>query len=274
MDPLLRSDCSTFHLLDYSEEMHPIGAQIVGSDPCHAGPSAKIIEELGFDLVDLNCGCPVDKVTKDGSGSGLLREPEQIGDIVAEMVAAVDIPVTLKIRAGWDSTMINAEEIVEVAEKAGAALISIHGRTRSQGYKGVADRAVIGRAKARAKKILVAGNGDIFDVDSALHMFEMTKCDAVLVSRGAMGQPWLGKDILDHLNGRTREEHDPFKALIEHFDLICRYRHERRALLDMRRVGPWYCKNAPFVGELRGQLAKVSSLDEAYTLLDTCLASC
>src|SRR3984893_6443256 len=134
MDALVRHDPHTYRLLDYETSMHPIGAQLCGSKPQLAGKSAKILEDLGFDVVDLNCGCPVDKVTKDGSGSGLLKNPQLIGEIISQMVASVRIPVTVKIRAGWDAQNINAEEITEIAEQAGAVAICIHGRTRSQGY--------------------------------------------------------------------------------------------------------------------------------------------
>ena len=129
MDALVRFDPNTFHILDFSPDMHPIGGQICGSKPEIAGKAAKMIEELGFDVVDLNCGCPVDKVTKEGSGSGMLKSPSLIGDVIANMVAAVKIPVTVKIRAGWDDTLINAPLITQIAEKAGAQAICVHGST-------------------------------------------------------------------------------------------------------------------------------------------------
>src|SRR5689334_17740332 len=127
MDALIRNDPHTYRLLDYEAHMHPIGGQLCGSKLHLAAPCAKIIEDLGFDVVDLNCGCPVDKVTKDGSGSGLLKNPELIGEIICEMVAAVRIPVTVKIRAGWDMQSINAPQITKIAEEAGAKAICIHG---------------------------------------------------------------------------------------------------------------------------------------------------
>src|SRR6185437_6206308 len=159
MDALVRHDPHTYRLLDFEADMHPIGGQICGSKPQYAGKSAKIIEELGFDVVDLNCGCPVDKVTKDGSGSGMLKTPELIGEILSNMTAAVKIPVTVKIRAGWDEKSLNAAEIVQIAEQAGAAAICVHGRTREQGYKGPANWDWIRECKRAAKKIQVIGNG-------------------------------------------------------------------------------------------------------------------
>src|SRR3984957_7146171 len=138
MDALVRHDQNTFHMLDFDKKMHPIVGQLCGSKPALAGQAARIIEDLGFDVVDLNCGCPVDKVTKDGSGSGMLKTPELIGEIISEMVSAVKIPVTVKIREGGDDKNFNAKGVTKMVEKAGAAAICIHGRTRSQGYKGPA----------------------------------------------------------------------------------------------------------------------------------------
>lgn len=270
MDPLVRYEPTTLRLLDYSEEMHPIGAQIVGSKPELAAPSAKIIEELGFDRVDLNCGCPVDKVTKDGSGSALLREPDKIGEIIANMVAAVKIPVTVKIRTGWNEEEICAVELTRIAEEAGAKAIAIHGRTRAQLYRGLANRDTIRDAVQTARTIEVYGNGDIFDPESALHMLEHTGCDGILVSRGTMGAPWIGRDIERALNGEAiplRTTADFLDALLEHFSYITDYYPEKKALIDLRRVGPWYCHNAPNIRELRLGLSKVETIEEARTLV-------
>ena len=266
-EPLVRGNERTLAYLDISEEMHPIGGQIVGSDPSLAGPAAKIIEDLGFDVVDLNCGCPVDKVTKKGDGSGLLRTPELLGEILCNMIAAVKIPVTVKIRAGWDSDSINALDIVKIAEDAGAQMIAIHGRTRAQKYNGFADRDVIRDAKKAAKTIQVAGNGDIFDGESAQHMFDHTNCDAILCSRGTMGQPWIVEDIRRHQEGLPPLPRDPLQALLDHIDLIEAYRNDKRACLDIRRVACWYCKETRGISELRTKLARVSSVDEARTLV-------
>jgi tRNA-dihydrouridine synthase B len=266
MEPLLRGDPYTLGLLDYAPQMHPIGAQLCGSNPKLAGPAARIIEELGFDVVDLNCGCPVDKVTGDGSGSGMLRHPELIGEVISQMVAVVKIPVTVKIRIGWDASSINAEEVAQIAEAAGAQLIAVHGRTRAQGYKGVADREMIKRVKAATKSIKVAGNGDVFDPASAVHMFNHTGCDAILISRGTMGGPWLAADILTVLEGRAvplRTPLEGLETLLLHFERIEQYREGRRVLVDMRRVGPWYCREMAGVSDLRKSLAETQCSKEA-----------
>lgn len=270
MDALIRHDPNTFRLLDYETQMHPIGAQICGSKPQIAGQCAKIVEDLGFDVVDLNCGCPVDKVTKDGSGSGMLKNPELIGEILANMVAAVKIPVTVKIRAGWDEKSIIAEQVTEIAEQAGAKAICIHGRTRAQGYQGYANWDHIRRCKQRAVNILVIGNGDVFDAPSAKRMFEHTGCDAVLVSRGTMGQPWIIDDIYRYLSGDEIPVRHPLfyrDILLEHLDEISTYQHERKAAMDVRRVGCWYLKKGKGVRKLREQINKSKSLSEMRELI-------
>lgn len=270
MDALVRNDPNTFHILDYEAGMHPIGGQICGSKPQLAGQAAKIVEDLGFDVVDLNCGCPVDKVTKDGSGSGMLKNPELIGEVISNMVAAVKIPVTVKIRAGWDENSINAVEITQIAEKAGASAICIHGRTRQQAYKGDANWDYIKACKQAARNIKVIGNGDLFDPEAAIRMFEYTGCDAVLISRGMLGQPWIAEDILKLINGESlplRSLESYRQALIEHFDYTLQYHHERRTVIEMRRVGCWYLKKSSGTREFREKISHAASIDEVRELL-------
>ncbi|MBU6446243.1 MAG: tRNA dihydrouridine synthase DusB, partial [Verrucomicrobia bacterium] len=271
MDALIRHDPNTYRMLDYEVGMHPIGAQLCGSKPQIAASAARIVEDLGFDVIDFNCGCPVDKVTKDGSGSGMLKTPHLIGEILSSMIAAVKIPVTVKIRAGWDDQSINAVEITRIAENAGAKAIAIHGRTREQGYKGKANWDHIKACKEASQNILVIGNGDVFDAESALRMFAHTGCDAVLVSRGTMGQPWIAEDILRALSGQSalhRSVADLKKSLYEHFDCILKYQPERQSLLDMRRVGCWYLKRLTGVKELRVQLNRSATTSEVFQHLE------
>jgi len=250
--------------------MRPIGAQICGSKPLIAAEAAKIIEDQGFDVIDLNCGCPVDKVVKDGSGSGLLRNPERIGEIVSAMVAAVRIPVTVKIRAGWDDKLINAVSVTTIAEQSGATAITIHGRTRAQGYKGSADWGVIRECKRSAKTIQVIGNGDVVDGDSARRIFEETGCDGILLARSTLGQPWVIEDIYRHLENLPpiqRSVEDIRLAIIDHFQKITQYQTERQAVLDMRRVGCWYLKRCLGAKSLRMQINQAQSLEEVFSLL-------
>lgn len=270
IDALIRHDPHTYRLLDYTSDMHPIGAQICGSKPKIAAAAALIVEDLGFDIIDLNCGCPVDKVTKDGSGSGLLKTPELIGEILSEIVAVVKVPVTLKIRIGWDEHSILAKEITEIAEQAGAKAITVHGRTRAQGYKGAANWTHIADCKQVAKEIAVIGNGDLFDCESAYRMFEQTKCDGFLIARGGMGQPWLAQDIFTYLSGKAPPQRtviDVKEALFAHFDMILRHQNERQALLDFRRVGCYYLKRCENVKQLRMQLNRAATTEEALTLI-------
>lgn len=272
MEALMRKIPGTYRMLDYDEEMRPIGGQICGSNPELAGPAAKIIEDLGFDVVDLNCGCPVDKITKDGSGSGMLKDPERIGEVIANMVAAVKIPVTVKVRAGWDEDMINATLVTEIAEKAGARAIFVHGRTRQQAYRGPANWAHIKACKSVAKHIKVIGNGDVFSAEAAKRMLEETGCDGVLVSRGTMGQPWIVEDIRRLLNGEPpleRSLEECRQALRDHFTFSTQYKSEHGALIDMRKVCCWYLKEAPGVRELRKKASHATSLDEVYALIQS-----
>lgn len=270
MDALIRYDQNTFHYLDYDSTMRPIGAQLCGSKPEIAGQAAKILEDLGFDSIDLNCGCPVDKVTKDGSGSGLLRQPQLIGDILAEIIAAVKIPVSVKIRAGWDEKNINAAEITRLAEQAGAVAITIHGRTREQAYRGPANWEWIREAKEAANKILVIGNGDILDGPSAQSIFEQTGCDGVLIARGTLGRPWVIEEIMAYLEGnplppRTLEECR--QVLIEHYHEVLNYHEGRGAVLDVRRIGCWYFKKTTGTKAFREQVSRINTKEDALALI-------
>jgi nifR3 family TIM-barrel protein len=270
MDALVRNDPGTYHILDYSADMHPIGGQLCGSKPALAGKAAKIIEDLGFDVVDLNCGCPVDKVTKDGSGSGMLKTPELIGDVIANMVAAVKIPVTVKIRAGWDEDHIVAEKIVKIAEQAGAQAICIHGRTRQQGYRGPANWDYIKACKQMARTIKIIGNGDVLDGLSAEKMMAHTGCDAVLVARGTMGQPWVAQDILRHFEGLpplTRTLEHCRQALWQHFKFTQSYHNDQRVCVDMRRVGCWYLKKTAGTRGFREVISKADHMHAIEELI-------
>lgn len=270
MEALVRHDPHTFHMLDYSPEMHPIGAQLCGSNPKIAGQAARMIENLGFDVVDLNCGCPVDKVTKDGSGSGMLKTPDLIGEVISNMVAAVQIPVTVKIRAGWDEKQIVAEEIVKIAEKAGASAICVHGRTRQQGYRGPANWDYIKACKQAATTIQVIGNGDVVDGPSAAAIFAHTGCDAALVARATMGQPWIVEEILRYLEGGLPYEYsleDCRQALLEHYFCMKQYHNDYRICVDMRRVGCWYLKKSSGTRQFRDVISRVGKAEEIEELI-------
>ncbi|NBO23648.1 MAG: tRNA dihydrouridine synthase DusB [Chlamydiae bacterium] len=265
MDALVRHDASTYRILDFDKSMTPIGAQLCGSKPELAKEAAKIIEDLGFDVIDLNCGCPVDKVTKDSSGSGMLKSLPLIEKVLTQMVSAVSIPVTIKIRAGWDDNSIVAPTITKMAESLGVKMITIHGRTREQGYKGFSNLNYIQACKAAADSIIVIGNGDIMDEASAYNMFEKTGCDGILVARGTLGAPWIFEDIYRYLEGLPKMERTSLfikEKLLQHLAIISSYQNPRRALTDMRRVSCWYLKNAKGTRALRDKINKSQSTEE------------
>ncbi len=272
MDALVRHEPSTYRLLQYAKEMHPLGAQLCGSKLTLAADCAKIVEDFGFDVIDLNCGCPVDKITKDLSGSGLLKFPDLIGEILTKIVGAVSIPVTVKIRIGWNSQHIVAPLITKIAEQAGAKAICIHGRTREQGYKGRADWNVIAECKKEAKDICVIGNGDIFSANDAMNIFKTTNCDAILIARGTLGQPWIVQDI-EHLqeHGIVPVRSGSFlkNTLLEHLDYIRLFQSKRRAITDLRRICCWYVKHEPKAKQFREQINKIQSLSEGEKIIES-----
>jgi tRNA-dihydrouridine synthase B len=270
MDALIHQNNQTYRMLDYEPDMHPIGAQLCGSKPQIAGQCAKIIEDLGFDVIDLNCGCPVDKVTKDGSGSGMLKNPDLIGEVISNIVAAVKIPVTVKIRAGWDASSIVGPQVTQIAEQAGAVAICIHGRTRAQAYNGPANWDYIRDCKQVENKILVIGNGDIKSAESAEKIFAYTGCDAILLARGTMGQPWLIEDIYRHFSGLPPIRYtgiDCRDAFLEHLEHIVAYKDPIKAVLDLRRVGCWFLRNIKGAKELRESINRSKSAEEVRQMI-------
>lgn len=264
MDALVKKESSTFRFLDYDPSMHPIGAQLCGSDPKYAGQAAKMVEDLGFDVVDLNCGCPVDKVTKDGSGSALLKTLDRLYAILLTLTQSVSIPVTVKIRVGWDEKHLIHTQMVELAEAAGVSAITIHGRTREQAYRGLSNRDLIEEACKKAKSIHVIGNGDIFDSGSAKDLLDRG-CSGVLVARGTMGKPWIHQQIVHELETST-----PFlvstelvrSTLLEHYDEIVSYETPRKALLSLRRVACWYLRDLSGAKPIRDLVNRSQSLEE------------
>ncbi len=269
MEALVRNDSSTFRYLDFDPSMHPIGAQLCGSNPKLAPQAGKIIEDLGFDVVDLNCGCPVDKVTKDGSGSALLKTLDRVFEILCALVNNVEIPVTVKIRVGWDDKSLIHTQMVELAEAAGASAITIHGRTREQAYRGLSNRDLIQEAAAKAKSIHVIGNGDIFDASSAKDLLDRG-CSGVLVARGTMGKPWIHQQIVQELN-----QNQPFivtdeliqQTLLDHYNEIVAYETPRKALLSLRRVACWYLRDLEGARSLRDGINRAQTLEEALACL-------
>ena len=198
---LLYKNEKTFAMLQIDEAERPTAIQLFGSVPEELAEAARIVEAQGADIIDFNMGCPVPKVVNNGEGSALMKTPELAGKILEAMVRAVRIPVTVKLRAGWDEEHRNAVEIAKIAEASGVAAVAVHGRTRNQFYMGKADWEIIRRVKA-AVRIPVFGNGDIFAMEDGLRMFKETNCDGVMLARGAYGNPWLFTQLRAALAGK------------------------------------------------------------------------
>lgn len=266
----------TEDMLYFEEVERPISQQIFGSDKETFTKAAKKVYEIMHpDIIDINMGCPVPKVAvRSQAGSALLKNPQLIKEIVSSVVESVPVPVTVKIRSGWDFNSINAVEVAKICEEAGAKAITVHPRTRSQLYSGKANLDIIKQVK-EAVNIPVIGNGDIKDIESAKHMLEYTKCDAIMIGRGVLGNPWLIKEIDTYLKtGRTIEKptyEDKIKMCYKHLDYLLKIKPERIAVLEMRSHIAWYIKNIPYHKEIQNLCFKAKTKEEITEILDNYL---
>ncbi len=266
----------TEDMLYYEDSERPISQQIFGSDKETFVEAAKrVYEIMRPDIIDINMGCPVPKVAvKSQAGASLLKSPDKIREIVEGVVEAVPVPVTVKIRSGWDSNNINACEVAKICEEAGASAIAVHPRTRSQLYSGKADWDIIRQVKEKVK-IPVIGNGDIVSWESAKKMIDETGCDAVMIGRGVLGNPWLIKEVDTYL--KTGEiiskpsYEERIKMCLKHMDYLLKVKDEKRTVLEMRSHIAWYIKTIPGHKEVQVECFKAKSIAEIKEILDNYL---
>lgn len=270
---LVYENQKTFDLLKMSEEERPIVQQIFGSDLESFVQAAKIVENtMHPDIIDINMGCPVPKVAlKNQAGSALLKNPTKIKEIVQAVVAAVKVPVTVKIRSGWDEKTINAVEVAKIVEEAGASAIAIHARTRSQGYSGKANWNIIKQVK-EAVNIPVIGNGDITSCYLAKKMLDETNCDAIMIGRGVLGNPWLIKECKEYLEKNIEPQNisnkEKIKMMKKHYQLLLEDKCEKLANLEIRTHILYYLKGMPKAKEIKQLICQAKTKEAIFKVID------
>lgn len=262
----------TIDMLYMTDMERPISQQIFGSDKESFVAAAKYIDEnMHPDIIDINMGCPVPKVAvRAQAGSALLKDPIKIYDIVSSVVSSVSVPVTVKIRSGWDSKHINAVEVAKIVEKAGASAICVHPRTRSQGYSGKADWNIIKEVK-QSVSIPVIGNGDIKCPEDAKKMIDETNCDAVMIGRGVLGNPWLIRNTVSYLDGGEivlPSINDRIDMCLKHLELLKSLKSEKVACLEIRNHISWYFKGICGANELKNKVYQTSNIHDIILLLN------
>lgn len=267
---LLYNNCHTLDILRVDERERPVAAQIFGAEPANMAAAAKMAAGAGADIIDINMGCPTPKIVKNDEGAALMRRPELAYDIMAAVAAAVAVPVTVKVRKGWDEGSVNAVQMAKLAERAGLAAVAVHGRTRDQFYAGQADWEIIRRVK-EAVTIPVLGNGDVRTPRDAARLLAETGCDAVMVGRAAQGNPWLFRQIRHFLT--TGELLPPpslderLAVLTRHLDMLIAHKGEHVAIREMRRHAAWYTKGLPRAAEIRLRLNQAESREDFGRIL-------
>ncbi len=254
----------TKDLLRYSTDEGKVAVQIFGHEPDIMAGAARILNDYPFCIIDINMGCPVKKIVANGDGSALMNDPVLVGKVISAVAGASKMPVTVKIRTGWDKQHVNAAEIAHIAEESGAKAVSVHGRTRQQFYTGRADWTIIKQVK-QAVNIPIIGNGDIFEAEDAEEMMEFTGCDAVMIGRGAIGNPWIFRSINEYL--KTGMKPVPLTAeekidmAISHLKLEASLKGEMRAIREMRKVVGYYIKGMNGSKVVRNEINRIESMD-------------
>ncbi len=263
---------NTISMLQIAEDEHPVSLQFFGSEPQIMASMAKKIADEGvpYDILDINMGCPMPKIVNNGEGSALMKNPILAGEIISEIVKAIDRPVTVKIRAGFDKDHINAVELAHIAEESGASAVAVHGRTREQYYEGKADWEVIASVKAKVKTIPIIGNGDVTCAGDAVKMIKETGCDGVMIARAARGNPWIFSQIARELETKmpqtkpgAREVAD---MMIKHAALEVEFKGEHVAMREMRKHGAWYTAGYPHSAPFRRLISTIETYDELVSI--------
>lgn len=260
---------NTKELLEIRKEESPVSLQLFGRDPDIMSEMAKRIEERPFDLLDINMGCPVPKVVNNGEGSALMKEPQLVGEIIERIVKAIQKPVTVKIRRGFDEAHCNAVEIAKIAQESGASAVTVHGRTREQFYSGKADWNIIQQVK-EAVKIPVIGNGDVTGFETAEAMRKQTGCDGVMVGRACRGNPWIFKELNAKASGVRYEApsiEEIKQTIVRHGELLLDFKGEYIGIREMRKHAAWYTAGFPHSSQLRGRLNEIETMRQLRELL-------
>lgn len=268
---LCYDDENTKKMLKIEEEEHPIAVQIFGSEPEFMGRAAEIMNDYSNEILDINMGCPAPKVVKNGDGSALMKNPKLAEEVLKAVVKNSKKPVTLKIRKGWDDNSVNAVEIAKIAEDCGISALAIHGRTREQFYTGKADWDIIAEIKKNLS-IPVIGNGDVFTIEDSINMLDKTGCDAIMIGRGAQGNPWIFKRINHYMNtGEILPEptlNEKISTAIKHLKLAVEEHGEYVAVREMRKHIAWYLKGLRNSAKLRDEINKIEDYQEVVSKLE------